>query len=82
MLCSLEELGYDQSVISKEAKDGIYIFDEQTEIGISAIEALGLDGEIIEFEITPNRPDCLSIIGMARETSATLTYLLSLKNLK
>lgn len=79
MLCSLEELGYDQSVISKEAKDGIYIFDEQTEIGISAIEALGLDGEIIEFEITPNRPDCLSIIGMARETSATFDIPLKLE---
>lgn len=79
MLCSLEELGYDQSVISKEAKEGIYIFDEQTETGISAIEALGLDGEIIEFEITPNRPDCLSIIGMARETSATFDIPIKLK---
>lgn len=79
MLCSLEELGYDQSVIPKEAKEGIYIFDESVEIGSSAIEALGLDGDIIEFEITPNRPDCLSIIGMARETSATFDVPLKLR---
>lgn len=82
MLCSLEELGYDQSVISKEAKEGIYIFDESTAIGISAIEALGLDGEIIEFEITPNRPDCLSIVGMAREASATFDVPLKLNEPK
>ncbi|RVU54753.1 phenylalanine--tRNA ligase subunit beta [Anaerosphaera multitolerans] len=71
MLCSLEELGYDNSVIPKEARDGIYIFPEDVEIGKNAIEVLDLDKEIIEIEVTPNRPDCLSIIGMARETAAT-----------
>lgn len=82
MLCSLNELGYDQSVIAKEARDGIYIFDDSVEVGSSAIEALGLDGEVIEFEITPNRPDCLSIIGMARETSATFDLPLKLEEPK
>ncbi|SHH44495.1 phenylalanyl-tRNA synthetase beta subunit [Anaerosphaera aminiphila DSM 21120] len=71
MLCSLEELGYNSSVIAKEARDGIFIFPDNVEIGQSAIEALDLDKEIIELEITPNRSDCLSIIGMARETAAT-----------
>ncbi|WP_019131636.1 phenylalanine--tRNA ligase subunit beta [Peptoniphilus obesi] len=71
MLCSLGELGLDSSVIAKEYRNGIYIFPEGTEIGQDAIKALDLDSEIIEFEITPNRPDCLSIIGMARETAAT-----------
>lgn len=71
MLCSLGELGFDSSVIAKEYRNGIYIFPEGTEIGQDAIKALDLDSEIIEFEITPNRPDCLSIIGMARETAAT-----------
>ncbi|WP_138159786.1 phenylalanine--tRNA ligase subunit beta [Peptoniphilus catoniae] len=71
MLCSLEELGYDNSVISKEYRNGIYIFPEGTEIGQDALDALDLNKEVIEFEITPNRPDCLSIIGMAREAAAT-----------
>ena len=71
MLCSLKELGYEDSVVSKEMKDGIFILDKEYPLGKSIIEILGLDDEVIEFEITPNRPDCLSIIGMARETSAT-----------
>lgn len=71
MLCSLEELGYETSVIPKEAKDGIFIFPQETEIGVDVTELLDLNEEIIEFEITPNRPDCLSIIGMAIETAAS-----------
>lgn len=71
MLCSLEELGYETSVIPKEARDGIFIFPEGTEIGRSAMEALFMDNEILELEITPNRPDCLSIMGMAVETAAS-----------
>ncbi|WP_010243032.1 phenylalanine--tRNA ligase subunit beta [Peptoniphilus rhinitidis] len=71
MLCSLEELGFENSVIPKEAKNGIFIFPEGTEIGKSAIEVLFMDNEILELEITPNRPDCLSIMGMAVETAAS-----------
>ncbi len=71
MMCSLQELGFDTSVISKEFRNGIYIFPKDTEIGMDAISALDLDKEIIELEITPNRSDCLSIIGMAREAAAT-----------
>lgn len=71
MLCSLEELGFENSVIPKEAKNGIFIFPEDTEIGKSAIEVLFMDNEILELEITPNRPDCLSIMGMAVETAAS-----------
>lgn len=71
MLCSLEELGYDTSVIPKEARDGIFIFDNNVEVGSNALDALELYSEIIELEITPNRPDCLSIVGMARETAAS-----------
>ncbi|MDO5041543.1 MAG: phenylalanine--tRNA ligase subunit beta [Peptoniphilus sp.] len=76
MMCSLQELGLDTSVISKEFRNGIYIFPEDTEVGINAISALDLDKEIIELEITPNRPDCLSIIGMAREAAATFDTVL------
>ena len=71
MLCSLKELGYDDSVIAKEMRDGIFVLDKEYPLGSSIIDILGLDDEVIEFEITPNRPDCLSIIGMARETAAT-----------
>ena len=71
MLCSLEELGFDNSVIPKEARNGIFIFPEGTEIGKSALETLFMDSDILELEITPNRPDCLSIMGMAVETAAS-----------
>ncbi|MDR7870387.1 MAG: phenylalanine--tRNA ligase subunit beta [Tissierellaceae bacterium] len=71
MLCSLKELGYNDNVISKYTKDGIFIFNEEQELGSDVVDILGLNDEVIEFEITPNRPDCLSIIGMAREASAT-----------
>ncbi len=71
MMCSLEELGFDISVIPKEARNGIFIFPKDTEIGKDAAEVLDLNEPVIEFEITPNRPDCLSIIGMALETAAT-----------
>lgn len=82
MLCSLEELGFSDSVIPKEAKDGIYILTDEYELGRSLIDILGLDDPIIEFEITPNRPDCLSIIGMARETKATFNKELKIKDIK
>ncbi|MBU5313404.1 phenylalanine--tRNA ligase subunit beta [Tissierella carlieri] len=71
MLCSLKELGYSDNVIPKEMKDGIFILDKEYPLGIPIVDIMGLDSEVIEFEITPNRPDCLSIIGMARETAAT-----------
>ncbi len=73
MLCSAEELGFSDNVIPKESKDGILILkDEYTyTLGMDIKEVLALNDYVIEFEITPNRPDCLSMIGMARETSAT-----------
>ena len=71
MLCSLQELGYSDNVISKEYRDGIFIFNEENPLGSNVVEILGLNDEIIELEITPTRPDCLSFIGMAREASAT-----------
>ena len=73
MLCSLKELGYSDNVIPKEMRDGIFILDKEEPLGTSIVDLLGLDSEVIEFEITPNRPDCLSIIGMAREAAATFS---------
>lgn len=71
MLCSYEELGFEDSVVPKSSKDGIIILSDDVQVGSDGLEALGLNDEVIEFEITPNRPDCLSIIGMAREVAAT-----------
>ena len=78
MLCSLAELGYEDSVIPKNQRDGIFILDKDYPLGTPIDEVLGLNGEIIELEITPNRPDCLSIIGMAREAAATFDKKLEL----
>lgn len=72
MLCSAGELGFEDKVIPIANKDGIWILDREYPLGQNIVEALELKNEVIDFEITPNRPDCLSMIGMARETAATL----------
>lgn len=86
MFCSYKELGYPDSVIPKEYKDGVLrIIDENTVLGTDIREVLDLDDTVVEFEITPNRPDCLSIVGMAREIAASFDKKLNpinIKNLK
>jgi len=72
MLCSGQELGMSSSIIPKNMEDGIYIFSEDVPLGISAVEALGLDEYVIDFELTNNRQDCNSILGMAYEAGATM----------
>ena len=67
MLCSLQELGLDNKFLAEKDKNGIYEFSDDVEIGIDAIKALGLDDEVIDFELTSNRADLLSILGMAYE---------------
>ena len=71
MLCSAKELGYEDKVIPVAHRDGIWILDGEYQNGTPVVEALGLKGDVVDFEITPNRPDCLSMLGMARETAAT-----------
>ena len=71
MLCSCSELGFDDKVVPVVSKDGIWILPDEFEPGQDLVEAMGLDDAVVDFEITPNRPDCLSMIGMAREASAT-----------
>ncbi|PJI09689.1 MULTISPECIES: phenylalanine--tRNA ligase subunit beta [Clostridium] len=68
MMCSKEELG----IADEEHVHGLMILDKDTPIGKDIKEVLGLDNPVIDFEITSNRPDCLSILGIARETAATL----------
>lgn len=71
MLCSLEELGFEDKVIPVDMRDGIWILDKEYPLGMDIQEAVNLKNSVVEFEITPNRPDCLSMIGMAREAAAT-----------
>lgn len=71
MLCSLSELGLTQSDFPYAIEDGIFLLEEECYPGQEVPQAIGLDDTIVEFEITSNRPDCLSVIGLARETAAT-----------
>lgn len=71
MLCGPQELGLDDKVAPYMSKDGIWILNDEFEIGAELSDALGLKDTVVDFEITPNRPDCLAMIGMARESAAT-----------
>jgi len=85
MLCSVDELGYTKYDFPDADENGIYLISEsmlkekfqgqdidKELLGEDIRKVLGIDDTIIDFEITPNRPDCLSIVGLARETGATL----------
>lgn len=74
MFCGAEELTIHSQYVEEHKKDGIYILDHQDsfELGMDVREALGINDALIEFEITSNRPDCRSIIGIAREAAVTL----------
>ena len=71
MMCSIEELGSTREMYPEAPEYGIYIFPEDAVVGESAIHALGLDDVIFEYEITSNRVDCYSVLGIAREAAAT-----------
>ncbi len=71
MICSIEELGSTHEMYPESPEYGIYVFPEDTEIGADAIDLLGLHDAVIEYEITSNRVDCYSVIGIAREAAGT-----------
>ena len=71
MMCSIEELGSDRNMYPEAPENGIYIFPEDTPVGADAIELLGLHDVVFEYEITSNRVDCYSVLGIAREAAAT-----------
>ncbi len=71
MMCSIEELGSSRDFYPEAPEYGIYIFPENTEVGADAIEELGLHDTVFEYEITSNRVDCYSVVGVAREAAAT-----------
>lgn len=72
MLCSAEELGVDDHGLPEDMKEGILVLPEDAPIGEDIKNYLPLEDDVIDFEITPNRGDCLSIKGIAREAAATL----------
>ncbi len=71
MMCSIEELGSDRNMYPDAPENGIYILPADTEVGTDVISLLGLDDTVVEYEITSNRVDCFSILGIAREAAAT-----------
>ncbi|MDD4504171.1 MAG: phenylalanine--tRNA ligase subunit beta [Clostridiaceae bacterium] len=71
MMCSAQELALELDNLPEDMLDGIYILDKEYPLGADIKEILGLNDAVIEFEITNNRQDCLSILGIARETAAT-----------
>ena len=70
MLCGLEELGLTTGDFPYAIEDGIFIIEEECHIGQDINEVIGNDDTVVEFEITNNRPDCYSVIGLAREAAA------------
>ena len=71
MMCSIEELGSSRDMYLEAPEEGIYIFPEDVQVGADAVEALGLRDTVFEYEITSNRVDCYSVLGVAREAAAT-----------
>lgn len=73
MMCGIEELGSSRDFYPEAPEDGVYVFLPESGVkpGDDAVKALGLDDVVVEYEITSNRVDCFSMIGMAREAAAT-----------
>ena len=71
MMCSIEELGSSRDLYPEAPELGIYIFDTDVNVGDDAVELLGLHDAVVEYEITSNRVDCFSVLGIAREAAAT-----------
>ncbi|RNA70279.1 phenylalanine--tRNA ligase subunit beta [Alteribacter keqinensis] len=72
MICSLQELGIEAKLVSKAYSTGIFVFPNEVTPGADALEQLNLNDTVLELDLTPNRADCLSMIGVAYEISAIL----------
>ena len=82
MFCGLDTLGLAINDFPYADPEGVLVIEEECEIGQDIHDALGLNDTSVEFEITSNRPDCLSVIGLARETAATYNLPLTVKEPK
>ncbi|WP_066386016.1 phenylalanine--tRNA ligase subunit beta [Neobacillus mesonae] len=72
MICSLQELGMEGKIVPKEYAEGIFVFPADAVVGTDAIAELNRDDEVLELGLTPNRSDCLSMLGVAYEVAAIL----------
>ncbi len=70
MICSLQELGIDSKLVQKEFSEGIYVFQDEVKVGSDALAALNLNDAVLEVDLTPNRADCLNMLGVAYEVGA------------
>ncbi len=82
MLCSAREMGLDPKNFPPDQQEGILEFEADTPLGMDARALLGLDDAILELDLTPNRADCLSMVGVAREVSAVLGTKLKLPEIR
>ncbi|MBP0724008.1 phenylalanine--tRNA ligase subunit beta [Bacillus sp. RG28] len=72
MICSLQEIGIEGKVVAKEFSNGIFVLPNDAEVGTDALEYLHLNDSVLELGLTPNRADCLNMIGVAYEVAAVL----------
>lgn len=78
MICSAQELGLPEKLLPKSQQEGILVLPPEAEIGQAVEEVLGLDDYVLELDLTPNRSDCLSMVGVAYEVAAVLDRKLTL----
>ena len=71
MMCSIEELGSSRDMYPEAPENGVYVFQKEVTPGEDAVAALGLHDTVVEYEVTSNRVDCYSVLGIAREAAAT-----------
>jgi phenylalanyl-tRNA synthetase beta chain len=72
MICALEEIGVESKLVAKEHQEGIFVFPSDAEVGQNALEYLQLNDSVLELSLTPNRADCLNMLGVAYEVAAIL----------
>ncbi|GAY72866.1 phenylalanyl-tRNA synthetase beta chain [Lentilactobacillus kosonis] len=70
MICALDEIGFSKDVVPKEWEDGIYVFDDTVPVGEDVYSYLGMDDDVIDLDVTPNRGDMLSVLGTVHELAA------------
>ncbi|GGJ84482.1 phenylalanine--tRNA ligase beta subunit [Lentibacillus kapialis] len=80
MICSLQELGIDEKYVPKDIAEGIFVFPDEVAVGDSVEPLLNLNDAVLEFDLTPNRADALSMLGVAYETAAILNQEVKMPN--
>lgn len=70
MICALDEIGFSKDVVPKEWEDGIYVFDDSVPVGEDVYSYLGMDDDVIDLDVTPNRGDMLSVLGTVHDLAA------------